>query len=142
MDDFKKFLEAMKNGKAKGVAIELPEELAAMLGGGDEKREIGKVPTELLKRFRAWNKAQGQLDDELELFTKQAELEAEKKAEEIYGERRDELMDEKEAVWDAISKYLGVSRDVKLSINARNGMISSHDKNAIHGHDDDDTPIQ
>lgn len=140
MDDFKKLLEAMKNGKAK--AFELPEELAAMLGGGDEKREIGKVPIELLKRFRVWSKAQDLLDEEVELFTKQAELEAEKKAEELYGERRDELMDEKEAVWNAISDHLGVSRDLKLSINVRNGMISSHDKNSIHGDDDDDTPIQ
>lgn len=128
MDDImRKFLKAMKNGQ--GVAIPMPEgfNLDDLLPELSEKQQIGKVPAELLKRYRKMNRKREELDEEIDILTKQISLEGQRRIDETFGEQLETLSEEKDAIWDEIADLLNVPRsnDGRLSIDIRDGTVSA-----------------
>jgi hypothetical protein len=125
-DDLKKLLlKALKDGNMiEGGTLEFP--FPEFLFGDDEEQKtpIGIVSQELQKKFKKLAKEADTLQEELQLFVKQLELEAEKKIELKFGDIREELDERRKLMWNEIKDELGIPRDTSVSIDIRTGMIS------------------
>lgn len=104
-----------------------------------QKVEVGRVPQEILRRYRAWNKGKEQLENEMEARASQFANECRQRMEDEFGDREEQVIELKDEIWNEIADYLHVAREDKLSINIRTGMVSTHkDKLRREG----DAPLQ
>lgn len=132
-DNFERFLQRMI---ASGKVI-TPD----FFDEEEDAEVIGKVPRDLLKRYRQMNNELEMLHKEIEVFAKQLEIEAQRQIDEKFGQRQEEVNDLKNEIWDAISDAMGVSRDRNLTIDIRDGSISAdHEKPKVL-FDEKDKPI-
>lgn len=124
MDDIRKLLAAIKNGRA------IPVSMGSFPFDDDEKDKVvvGTIPHELLKRYRKHWKQKEQFDEEMEIFAKQLQLEAQRKIDEKFGERVENLQDERDTLWAEISDAVNIPREENLSIDITNGVITARKK--------------
>jgi hypothetical protein len=119
MDNLMKMLmEALKNGGAVGPISLGDLEVSKMT-------PIGKCDPVVLKRFKKNQRDSEMLRKEMEIFIEQGKLELEAKIEEKFGERKEQIQDDRARIWDEVSDSHGISRETNMKIDGETGVVSA-----------------